>query len=36
MDDSMVIEVCRWIDFSLAPEVFLRLSEALVPEEALV
>jgi len=25
----------RWIDFSLAPEVFLRLSEALVPEEAL-
>jgi ArsR family transcriptional regulator len=26
----------RWIDFSLAPEVFLRLSEALVPEEALV
>lgn len=26
----------RWIDFSLAPEVFLRLSDALVPEEALV
>ncbi len=26
----------RWIDFSLAPEVFLRLSEALVPEAALV
>ncbi len=26
----------RWIDFSLAPEVFLRLSEALVPDAALV
>jgi len=26
----------RWIDFSLAPEVFQRLSEALVPDAELV